>query len=90
MNLFGFTKASFADMREYFDDFLRALPDGEKKAECLAPTYVGDRVDAGRMRVNVLTTDATWFGMTYAADREFTHQCLLRLHEQGVYPEKLF
>jgi hypothetical protein len=39
--------------------------------------------------VDVLDTDAVWFGVTYQEDRPLVQQALRALHEQGVYPEKL-
>lgn len=90
MNFWGFAEDSFADMGAYFDAFLRGLPSGELKRECLIPVYVGDRIKEGDLAVNVLTTNAVWFGMTYQADRELTRECLRKLHEAGEYPDALF
>lgn len=90
MNLWGFTREALDDMDDYFRNFLRALPEGEQKAECLLPVYVGDRMQEGKMGIRVLTTDATWFGMTYHDDRAVTRDSLLALHAQGVYPPVLF
>ena len=89
MNLWGFTREALDDMELYFHDFLRSLKPGDSKGECLLPVYVGDRLTEGRLGIRVLTTDGSWFGMTYKEDREITAQSLRALIAQGVYPEEL-
>lgn len=42
MNFWGFMPSIFDQMEEYLDNFLRALPPEEIKAECLLPNMVGD------------------------------------------------
>ena len=41
MNFWGFTPWLFEKLDAYFKDFLRALPDGELKKECLLPSLIG-------------------------------------------------
>ena len=43
----------------------------------------------GSLRVRVLSTNATWFGITYPQDKPYVQQELKKLHEQGVYPAAL-
>lgn len=90
MNLWGFTRETLDDMDAYFHDFLRSLPQGECKAECLLPVYVGERIRQGNMGVRVLTTNESWFGMTYKEDWPTTRRNLQELHDRGVYPSVLF
>ena len=89
MNFWGFTKEALADMESYFHAFLRELGDN-LKGECLLPDYVAARIRENAMDVKVLSTDASWFGMTYQADRVATAESLRALHAQGVYPPALF
>ena len=89
MNFWGFTKEALADMESYFHAFLRELGDN-LKGECLLPDYVAARIRENAMDVKVLSTDASWFGMTYQADRIATAECLHALHAEGVYPPVLF
>ena len=89
MNFWGFTPWIFTKLEEYFHAFLRALPKGELKKECLLPGLVGDLIERGELRVSVLHSDAKWFGMTYHEDREMVAAALRRLHEAGVYPPTL-
>ena len=89
MNFWGFTPWIFTKLEEYFHAFLRALPKGELKKECLLPGLVGDLIERGELHVSVLHSDAKWFGMTYHEDREMVAAALRRLHEAGVYPPTL-
>lgn len=90
MNFWGFTREALADMEAYFHAFLRALPPDNLKGECLLPDYVADRIRENAMDVKVLSTDESWFGMTYQADRLATAESLRALHAEGVYPPALF
>ena len=89
MNFWGFMPSIFPALRAYFEAFLRGLPDGAVKAECLLPVMVGEELKAGRMTVSVLNSRDKWFGMTYHEDRALVAEALQKLHEAGVYPPSL-
>ena len=88
MNFWGFSPAIYEDMEQYFHDFLRHVGD-DIKAECLLPAMVGDLMDKGRLTVSVLHSADQWFGMTYHEDRPRVAAALQKLHDEGVYPDKL-
>ena len=88
MNFWGFSPTIFDDMEAYFHDFLRHVGD-DPKAECLLPTMVGDLMEKGRLSVSVLESGDQWFGMTYHEDRPRVASALQKLHDAGVYPDKL-
>ena len=46
-------------------------------------------IRAGELSVQVLRTDAEWFGVTYQEDRPRVQQALLALHTRGIYGERL-
>ena len=89
MNFWGFMPSIFPALRAYFEAFLRGLPDGAVKAECLLPVMVGEELKAGRMTVSVLNSRDKWFGMTYHEDRALVAEDLQKLHEAGVYQPSL-
>lgn len=89
MNIWGFMPSILPDMEKYFESFLRALPPEEIKKECLLPTMVDDMIRSGSLSVDVLSTDARWFGVTYKDDREIAMQALQKLHDAGAYPNSL-
>ena len=80
--------AIFDGMEQYFHDFLRRVGD-DPKAECLLPTMVGDLMNRGELSVSVLSSADQWFGMTYHEDRPRVAAALQKLHDAGVYPDKL-
>lgn len=89
MNMWGFHSSAFENMKEEFDAFLRAIPEGDIKAEYALPTMVDTLISDGKLCVHVLDTDAVWFGVTYREDRDYVAGELKKLHEKGVYPEKI-
>jgi len=89
MNFWGFTPWIFQEMERYFLEFLRGLPEGELKAECLLPSLVDILIEGGKLRVPVLSSDAKWFGVTYREDKPLVSAALAALHRQGAYPPSL-
>ena len=89
MNLWGFLPEFFDYAKDYFDEFLKNLSDGELKKECALPTMVDSLIKAGKLDVSVLSTDSVWFGVTYKEDKENVARALLKMHENGKYPAKL-
>ena len=75
---------------EVIEEEVTAIPEGEIKAEYALPTMVDAFIKNGKMSVSVLSTDSVWFGVTYKEDKEFVAGELLKMHEEGKYPEKLF
>ncbi|MBQ9773304.1 MAG: NTP transferase domain-containing protein [Clostridia bacterium] len=90
MNMWGFHKDLLARMNAYFEDFLRAIPKGDIKAECLLPIMVGEFLEKGGFTVEAKSSPDKWFGITYQADRELVMQKLAELHDSGFYPASLF
>ena len=89
MNFWGFVPGVFKQMEAYFDAFLRGLAPDAIKAECLLPIMVDDLMRKKEMIVRVLSTNATWFGITYPQDKPYVQRELKKLHDQGVYPPSL-
>ena len=89
MNFWGFHPAVFETMGSRFDAFLRTLAPGELRGEYQLPVMVDQLLKRGDFRVNVLGTDAVWFGVTYQEDRPMVQEALRKLHEAGVYPNAI-
>ncbi len=90
MNFWGFHPSFFDALEEYLNRFLKSLAPGDLKSECLLPALVDERIRSGAMSVDVLHTDARWFGMTYKEDHALVQAEIARLHGEGVYPPKLW
>ncbi len=89
MNFWGFTPWIFEKLEAYLDSFLRSLAPDDSKAECLLPSLVGELVERGELSVEVLHSDAKWFGVTYKEDKPKVTASLRALHERGAYPASL-
>ena len=89
MNFWGFPASMMARARQAFEAFLRGAGPEDLRAEFLLPEMVGRFVSDGTLSVEVLRTDASWFGVTYQEDRPKVQQSLRAMHEAGVYGESL-
>ena len=90
MNLWGFLPNFFDYANDYFENFLKALPDDAIKAECPLPIMIDSMIKDGELNVDVLSTDSVWFGVTYKEDKALVAEELRKMHENGKYPSKLF
>ncbi len=89
MNMWGFDAQIFDYMQKDFEAFLAAIPEGEIKTEYALPTLVDKMINANALTVDVISTDAVWFGVTYREDRDYVASELAKMHQNGVYPEVL-
>lgn len=89
MNFWAFTPDYFDYSMREFRDFLDKYINVEK-SEFFIPSVVDHLIRHGEATVDVLTTDSQWFGVTYQEDREMVSKEFARLHNEGVYPDKLF
>ncbi|MDD2412073.1 MAG: sugar phosphate nucleotidyltransferase [Bacteroidales bacterium] len=89
MNFWGFTPDLFANLKELFIEFLKENAQSEK-AEFYIPFAVNDLIKANKASAKVLSTTASWFGVTYREDREMVVNNLKELHDNKVYPSPLW
>ena len=90
MNFFGFTPHLFEQAETHFDSFLRSLAPTELKAEYVLPVLVDQLMHETGLKVDVLPTHESWFGVTYQEDKPGVQAKLRAMHANGTYPEKLF
>ncbi len=89
MNMWGFAPSFFKAGTKYLQDFL-ADPAGDPlKKECLLPALVDHLMHSEGLQVEVLSTKAVWFGVTYKEDKEYVASELKKLHDNGSYPAAL-
>lgn len=88
MNLWGFTPDYLEHSERLFADFLRDHIN-EPTSEFFIPTVVDTLIRQGLAQVQVLSTDARWFGATYASDRDMVIEHLAKLTDAGEYPSPL-
>ena len=89
MNLWGFSPAFFEAGEKYLSDFLKDESGDPLKKECLLPALVDSLMHTQGLKVEVLSTDAVWFGVTYREDKDFVAAELQKLHDCGSYPPAL-
>ena len=90
MNFWGFTPWIFEAGEKYLEAFLKELSPDEMKKEYPLPVMVDRLMHAGELQVEVLSTEANWFGVTYQEDKPYVAGALRELHCAGAYPAKLF
>lgn len=90
MNLFGFTPWIFDIAQHRFDAFLKGIMPGDIKAEYVLPVLIDQMMHDEGLSVDVLPTDAVWFGVTYKEDKPFVQEQLKKMHAAGEYPATLF
>jgi hypothetical protein len=89
MNFWGFAPSFFAEGEKYLASFL-ASPEGDPlKKEYVLPALVDTLMHEQGLKVEVLSTDAVWFGVTYKEDKQYVAGELKKLHDRGVYPAAL-
>ena len=89
MNFFGFTPWYFETAGAHLLDFLQNAPGDPLKKEYVLPTLVDQLMKEAGLKVEVLSTRAVWFGITYHEDKAYVMGELQKLHDAGAYPEKL-
>ncbi len=89
MNLWGFSPEFFKGGLKYLSDFLADDSGDPLKKECLLPALVDELMHTQGLQVEVLSTRAVWFGVTYKEDKEYVTAELKKLHDNGSYPSAL-
>ena len=89
MNLWGFTPALFDALEARFPAWLAANA-AREKAEWYIPFVVDEMIHEGAATVDVLPTDASWFGVTYREDKPLVTAAIQRLVDAGEYPMTLW
>ena len=89
MNFWGLTPWFFEDAERDLAAFLQKDAGDPMRKEFVLPTEIDSLMHSDGLRVEVLSTGAVWFGVTYQADRDYVAGELLKLHQQGAYPPRL-
>lgn len=89
MNFWGFTPKCFEFGGKLFEEFLEANTEN-LKAEFFIPSVVNEILKSGKASVEVLKSDAKWFGVTYKEDKEIVQKAIQELKNNGVYPTNLW
>lgn len=89
MNFWGLTPWYFTAAEKALSAFLTAEGGDPMKKEFALPTLIDQFMREEGLKVEVLSTTAVWFGVTYKEDKATVTEELRKLHAAGVYPETL-
>lgn len=90
MSMWGFGVEFLPRLERQLSAFLEKLPDDEPKAELTIADAVDAEINGSGFRVQNLTTDSRWFGVTYEADVDSARDTLRNSINARVYPSPLW
>jgi len=89
MNFFGFTPKYFEVSASLFETFLEENYKSPR-AEFFIPLVVNHLIVNNIATMEVLKSNARWFGVTYKQDKEYVTSEIQKLKESGIYPIDLW
>lgn len=63
---------------------------GGLKAEFYIALVINQILKSSKATVEVLKSDAKWFGVTYREDKEIVQNAIMMLKDKGTYPTNLW
>jgi len=88
MNFWGFVPAVFPMLEERLKQFLTDHA-ADEKGEFYIPAAVEGIIASQSARVSVLSSESSWFGVTYREDKPLVAESIARLIDGGDYPPNL-
>ena len=89
MNLFGFHHSLFDKIAVGFEKFVKENYKNPK-SEYYIPLIINELIGNETIKMSVIPTKATWYGVTYQADRPTVVAALQGLTDKGYYVSPLF
>jgi len=89
MNMWGFSPSIFAQLEEQFEHFLEQHG-SEPSRECHVSESIDELLVAAKVKVRVLRSADSWFGLTYQDDHARVVANIRQLVEGGIYPRRLW
>lgn len=89
MNFWGFTPRCFEFGNQLFEKFLENNKT-DLEAEFFLPSIVSEILKSKIASVEVLKSDAKWFGVTYKKDKPIVKKAIQELRDKGIYPKNLW
>ena len=90
MNFLLFSTRLFKILEDKILEFLEANKDNLNDCEFLIPIVLNELLEEKKVKVNVLETNATWYGVTYKEDKEMVVNAINKLIEEGQYNKNLW
>ena len=89
MNFWGLYPSIFSQLENQFRDFLQARSQ-DLKSEMYIPAVLDQIIRTKQGSVRVLTSQESWFGVTYPEDKALVVGQIAQKVAAGVYPERLW
>ena len=83
MNMLLFNRSIFSLIEKDLELFIKESD--LLKDEFLIPDVLERHIMSSDIKVKVIETDSTWYGVTYKEDSEFVKESLKKLHDNGTY-----
>lgn len=90
MNMFGFTPDIFGHLERLLHEFLEENKNNMEKCECLIPDSVFKLIRENNFKVEVLSTTAKWYGITYKEDKAKIVEEINKMLLNKEYPDNLW
>ena len=90
MNFLLFSTSLFKILEDKILEFLEANKDNLNDCEFLIPIVLNELLEEKKVKVNVLETNATWYGVTYKEDKQMVVNAINKLIEEGQYNKILW
>ena len=91
MNFWGFNPSTITKLNNIFvNEIEKGIENNPLKYEALLPNHVGQMIKNNDCRVKVLTSNDSWFGVTYKEDKPTVVAKIQALKDNGTYPDILF
>ena len=91
MNFWGFNPSTIRKLNKIFtEEIEEGIRNNPLKYEALLPNHVGEMIRNGECQVKVLTSNDSWFGVTYKEDKPVVVAKIQALKDNGTYPDILF
>ena len=90
MNFWGFTPPILSELELYLSRFLLDSRNNQKSAEFYLPLFVNELIKDGKADVQVLETEAKWYGVTYRDDKVAVQEAIMNMVKADEYPDAVF
>jgi choline kinase len=90
MNTWGLTPIIFEELEKKFPIFLEENKNNILKAEYLLPCLIDSLIAEDKAKVEVLTSEEQWYGVTYKEDKAIVKTAIMNLVDKGEYPVNLW
>ncbi len=90
MNMFGLKPSVFSYLEKGFSCFLSEDKNQTLTSEYLIPDALNEAVSSKQAVIKILSTDSTWYGVTYKEDKKEVVENIDKMIKEGIYLEYLW